>query len=350
MLLTIFWSSFLKTKNNQNKKIFIVIVSLLMILLSGLRDISVGADTWNYENHFYELINMDYYSWKNLFSRIFLLGDYDSRDLGYEFATKLFATFIPNFRIYLFAVAIFVCYGLGRFLYKHSENICLSYVIFQSFLLQFFLFTAIRQTIAVCLLVCWGYDLILEKKPVKYLLLCVIAMTFHTTAIIMLPFYFICNHKYIRIKKNSASKYIVAVVLTLIFLLFRQVIFEYMPMGLYSGYRKSSGIGQYDFIILMCLIVVVTGILDVSHCLRIKEQKDINIINATIISEIIIASSVVLDILFRLGYYYIFFMLCHLPLLMKSLDVKSAKVVKCLIYAVLFLYVLRPSEPYKFCF
>ena len=61
--------------------------------------------------------------------------------------------------------------------------------------IPFFLLTGIRQTIAVSLVVFWGYDLILDKKPVKFLLLCLVAMTFHSTAIIMLPFYFVCNYK-----------------------------------------------------------------------------------------------------------------------------------------------------------
>ena len=52
MLLTIFWGSILLNKRNPQKKIFIGIVSLQMILISALRDISIGADTWNHENHF----------------------------------------------------------------------------------------------------------------------------------------------------------------------------------------------------------------------------------------------------------------------------------------------------------
>ena len=203
MLLTIFWGSILLNKRNPQKKIFIGIVSLQMILISALRDISIGADTWNYENHFRELIELDMYSWKNLFLRFFQFGNYNSRDVGSELVTKLFATLIPNFRIYLFAVAIFVCWGLGRFLYKYSENLCLSYVIFQSFLFHFFLLTGIRQTIAVSLVVFWGYDLILDKKPVKFLLLCLVAMTFHSTAIIMLPFYFVCNYKFGQIHNSN---------------------------------------------------------------------------------------------------------------------------------------------------
>ncbi len=142
-MLTIVWESiFLRGHNRKNRKAFIFIVSLQMILLSGLRHISIGADTWNYEGHFYEVINPafnQYYSWKVLFLKSIQLFSqtYSSRDLGYELFTKLFATFIPNFRVFLFAVAIFVCTGLAQFLDKYSSDIAVSYDLFQAFILPF---------------------------------------------------------------------------------------------------------------------------------------------------------------------------------------------------------------------
>lgn len=345
MLLTIIWGSIFLNKHNQNKKVFIGIVSLQMILISGLRDISIGADTWNYENHFFELIELDLYSWKNLIGRVFEFGNYNARDIGYEMATKLFGMLIPNFRIYLFAIAIFVCWGLGRFLYKYSENLCLSYVLFQSFLLQFFLLTGIRQTIAVALTVFWGYELILEKKLGKYIILCLIATTFHSTAIIMIPFYFVCNYK-----KDIIGKYFVGIVLSVLFLSFGSRIFLYLPLGMYSSYADSHGISSYTFIFMMLIIVVVTGILDKTHYLKVRDKNDRNMVNGTIISEVLIATSAVLDVLFRLGYYYIFFMLCLLPILLRTLEEKSAKVVKIMLYTILVFYVYKMKMEYKFCF
>ena len=149
-----------------------------------------------------------------------------------------------------------------------------------------------------------GYDLILDKKPVKFLLLCLVAMTFHSTAIIMLPFYFVCNYK-----KDYLGKYIIAIGASVVFMLFGSKIFQYIPLGMFSNYATSQGIGSYTFIFLMLLIVIATGLLDKSHYLKIRDQRDRNIINGTIISEVLIATSAVLDVLFRLGYYYIFFII-----------------------------------------
>ena len=100
----------------------------------------------------------------------------------------------------------------------------------------------------------------------------------------------------------------------------------------------------------MLLIVIATGLLDKSHYLKIRDQRDRNIINGTIISEVLIATSAVLDVLFRLGYYYIFFMLCMLPMLLKSFEGKSAKIVKCILYGVLLIYAYKFNLQYKFCF
>ena len=345
MLLTILWGSILLNKNNEYKKMFVCIVSLQLIILSGLRDISIGADTWNYENHFYELTQFDIYSWKNLFARFFQFGSYTARDTGYEIVTKLFATLIPNFRIYLFAIAIFFCWGLGRFLLRHSGNLCLSYVVFESFLLQFFLLTGIRQTIAVCLTVFWGYDLILNKKLVKYVLLCLIAMTFHTTAIIMLPFYFVCNSK-----KNFTGKYLIAIFASALFIIFGSRIFKYIPLGMFSVYANAQGITSHTFIFLMLSIVIVVAFLDKTQFLKLIDRNDINIVNGTVISEVLISTSAVLDVLFRLGYYYIFFMLCMIPKILQSFENKSSRIIKIMLYVILVLYVYRMHMEYKFCF
>lgn len=202
-----------------------------------------------------------------------------------------------------------------------------------------------KFSIAVSLVVFWGYDLILDKKPVKFLLLCLVAMTFHSTAIIMLPFYFVCNYK-----KDYLGKYIIAIGASVVFMLFGSRIFRYIPLGMFSNYATSQGIGSYTFILLMLLIVIATGLLDKSHYLKIRDQRDRNIINGTIISEVLIATSAILDVLFRLGYYYIFFMLCLLPMLLKSFEGKSAKIVKCILYGVLLIYAYKLNLQYKFCF
>ena len=45
-------------KTERKKKIYCFIISIMLILVSGLRDLSVGNDTWNYVNIFYRYNEM----------------------------------------------------------------------------------------------------------------------------------------------------------------------------------------------------------------------------------------------------------------------------------------------------
>ena len=196
IILTLLWGYILLYYYKQpKKKIFIIIVSFQAILISGLRGLSIGADTQTYSELFW------YYckdaSWKDIANAIknFLLGgDYNCRDMGYYICTKLFGGIIPSYRVYLFFVITVFMSGIGFFFYKYSPDLCLSYVVFDSFMFQFYGLTGIRQVLATCLVTFVGYELIRKKKLVPFLLICLFAATIHMTCIIFIPFYFVCNY------------------------------------------------------------------------------------------------------------------------------------------------------------
>lgn len=347
ILLTIFWGG-LFLHEQKNKKAFIIVVSIQMILLSGLRDTSIGADTWNYENHFYELINPElaaYYSWGALFHKIFEIGEFTARDIGCELFTKLFATVIPSFRVYLFFVALVVCVGTGRFLYRYSEDICLSYVIFESFLLDFFLLTGIRQALAVCIAVLWGYDLIRQKKLIKYIIVCLIAAWFHASAVIMIPVYFIFNRK-----REIRGKFAIIISLSVVFILFGQKLNKLISLGLYAIYAETSGITAYTFIMLMLALVIATALLHRYGILPLKSRYDRDIVDGTLLSVLFISTSALYSILFRIGYYFFYFMICLFPILLRSFDARSKRIVKIMLYVVFIVYTYQKGIEYRLCF
>ena len=350
-ILTIVWESIFLRRNNKSRKVFISIVSLQMILLSGLRDISIGDDTWNYKGHFYEVINpslSQYYGWKALFSKLIYFHNqtYSSRDLGYELLSKLFATFFPDFRVFLIAVAIFVCVGLARFLNKYSPDIAVSYVLFQAFILPFMLLTGIRQTIAIGLVVFWGYELIRRKKAICYTILCVFAMSFHFTAIVALPFYFICNYK-----GQIKNRYLIAVFISVILIVFNRNLIRFLPMGLYSSYSSTAGGQGFRFIWFMFLMLIWMGVLRTKYATpRIFEKDVLNFEYGTILAELFVVSSLIVGIFFRIGYYYILYMICYFPFLIRCFGKKSNLFIKYMFYGFALIYILTKGGPYAFFF
>jgi len=351
-MLTIIWESiFLRGNNRKNRKAFTFIVSLQMILLSGLRHISIGADTWNYKGNFYEVINPafdQYYSWKVLFLKFIQLFSqtYSSRDLGYALFTKLFATFIPNFRVFLFAIAIFVCTGLARFLNKYSADIAVSYVLFQAFILPFMLLTGIRQTIAMGLIVFWGYDFVKDKKILKYFILCLVASLFHFTALVMIPFYFICNYP-----REIKFRYFISIVISILIIVFNRKLLRFLPLGLYSFYEESAGGQGLRFVLFMFFILLWMAYLRSRYFIPKLLEKDIlNFEYGTILAELFVVSSLIVGIFFRIGYYYLLYMICYFPLLIRCFGKKCNLLIKYIFYVFALIYILTKGGPYAFFF
>lgn len=341
IILTIFWDLVFLEKREPKKKLFIVMVSIQAILISGLRGLSIGADTKNYSDLFW------YYkdcSWNEIFRSItdfVTTGNYNTRDMGYYIFTKLFGTLIPSYRIYLFVVIILFMCGLGMFLYKYSKDICLSYIIFDAFMFQFYGLTGIRQTLATILVLFIGYKYIKEKKLFKFILICLIASTVHTTSIIFLPFYFVCN---IRPKK---IKYLLTAIAAVGIIAFKKTIAANVSLGIYASmYTEMTGITSYNFIIMMALVSVVTFILDSRVTVLAVNNRDF--VDGTLIAFLLVTSSIIFDLLFRLAWFYLPFLLVLIPEILLCLEEKSRRIVKIVLIVFLTFLLYKNHLDYTF--
>lgn len=120
----------------------------------------------------------------------------------------------------------------------------------------------IRQSLAVAI-VFLGYRFLRDKKPVPYFLLVLLASCFHRTALIMIPFYFLCR---IPLSKKTGIFYGVA---TIAAYLLSPWIMDYGLMLIHSTYRGSIYVDpQYGFsfvflfvpaaIFVLCLCMLPT--------------------------------------------------------------------------------------------
>ncbi len=177
-------------KNNfvrklDEKQIWAVIACLQLILLVGLRGYGVGADMDTY------LGALEYYRsmpWNEVLSAK-LVSPYDF-EIGYFVLTKLCAFFQMNNTIFLFVIAIIIYVPVFIFIARFSDYPELSILIYFGMGLFTYSLGIFRQMIAIsiCLL---GMNYIKERKLIKYVGIILLAMLFHTTAIVMLPLYFL---------------------------------------------------------------------------------------------------------------------------------------------------------------
>lgn len=199
--------------------VFIVLTSIVLVLASALRGLSVGPDTHQYYELFEEVKD---YSFKEIWQSMVSNGPI-TKDPFYSMFEKVFQLFSVDYNAYLGLVAILFCSSLGNFLYKNNltlKELYVSYVFYLGLFYGFYSITGIRQTIAVAFTM-YAYTSLLNKKTLSFLLFTFVAYLFHASAIVFLLSFFI-----IRIKNLKALTYCVLLCLPVIFI-FRYEIFSY---------------------------------------------------------------------------------------------------------------------------
>lgn len=169
----------------KNREVFLLIACIQLIILAGLRGYTVGADLNNYLGaiEYYGKLPMQ----SVLFAKLVYPFDYE---IGYFIFVKLCAFLRMNNTVFLLMVAVITYVPIFKLIKKKSTMPFLSIFIYFSFGTFSYSLGLFRQMIAISIITC-GIKYIEQKKLCKYIFVIILAMMFHTTAIIMLPFYWI---------------------------------------------------------------------------------------------------------------------------------------------------------------
>ena len=192
-ILLLFIVLYIFLRNYQYKtsaKVFIMISSIALILISGLRHEGVGTDTYNYINS-YESIK--YTSWDeilhNFFQRAFVPQEYEERDPGLEVIMKGLWHLGMDARGFLFFVATFLIIPLGVVVYKFSENlkvVLYTYVFYAGMFYGYLPNSAVRQSFALAF-VLWAFLLLRNRRFVFSVIFILAGAIIHRSAFIALP-------------------------------------------------------------------------------------------------------------------------------------------------------------------
>ena len=119
-ILTIFLLGVLL--GEKKKKLFLILSSIILILISGLRNIYWGPDdTYNYSRYYEMVSTMSY-------NEIFLYFGKDP--LYHVFAKSVSYLLTDSYTVYFLFLAFLFVGGISFFIYKYSRNALLSIIIF----------------------------------------------------------------------------------------------------------------------------------------------------------------------------------------------------------------------------
>ena len=170
-----------ETYENRSQLFFALASFSAIIFFAGMR--SYVGDTAAYIRMF-----DNYPILANAHDVIF---DESAREPGFRLFSILIKTYISNDpNVWLFIIATISGICILYPLYKYSCNFGMSVFLFMTTCQFSWMFNGMRQFLAAAILFACT-TLILKKKPIPYIIIVLILSSIHTSALIMIPAYFI---------------------------------------------------------------------------------------------------------------------------------------------------------------
>lgn len=316
-----YYSKVAKNRKNSNpvRKNYIKVVCLILILQSGLRNVAVGDDTFNYFLTFEEI---KVTSWNNIYYSFVEYYKYGiGKDPGYLLFQKIIQILTDEYQVYLFIVAIIFFSALGNFIYKNTTRMfdaTLAFVIYSVLFYSFFSITGIRQTIATAAAL-YGYELIKNKKIIRFMIIILLASTIHKSVLIFLPFYFIAQIK------NTKYFYRIILFLFPVFMIYKGNLATLVrSIGGYNEYEDYEGASTFTFTAMFLLIAIV-GLFR-SKIIMKNNPNAQYYYNAFALALLFLPLSWINPSFLRIIMYFTLFMLLFIPAIIESFHVISVKV------------------------
>lgn len=273
------------------KKRICILICVQLILFTGLRAYTIGADTQVYLNA------LEYYEGlpKKEILTASLVWPYDF-EIGYFMLTKICAWLGLNKTAFLLIIAVLIYIPIVKLIFKYSGSPYLSLLCY--FAVGFYSHSAgiFRQMIAVS--ICWcSLEYIKQRKLWKFLLLILVAFIFHNTALIFLPAYFLWNIDLTEIPQ-------IILIATAVCLLFGKQIMSLAVKLLpqYSGYMTHSTSGGTYLMLAMYLMIYLVYVFISKY--KPLDQAHAFFVNCIAAALLLQAASYSVSFFGRAIYYY----------------------------------------------
>lgn len=269
------------------------ICALFMCLTCALR-YETGADWENYLSYFNTCIISE--------------GEYE---WGFSLLNRIFYNITGNYYVLQFILCVFCCSVVYSYIKKVSRYPLLTLFIYYTFFFLSVEMAQLRQFVAMSIIIC-GMPYVAKKKIYLWLLIVILAMQFHVTAIVAFPLYF-TTYKAIGWKTASVICFISIIVsiwgYTLIHGLVQLIShIGILPHRLYSladiylnsntfGQKAEFGSGLGYFVLQIFIVIIIITYM------RSNMKYDYFLFNF-VIALLFDAAGRNLGELFRLANYY----------------------------------------------
>ena len=329
--------------SDAKKKVYCTICAVQWILLSGLRDLTVGDDTRGYALHFEGGLTTP---WSTILSNCwnYLFHGYKTKDPGYYLLQKIFQIFSQEYRMWLFFIAIVFTGLMARWIYKYSLMPDISFLVYSVLFFAFYSVTGHRQTLATALVVFLGYEYAKKRQFVKFAIVAFIAFMLHKSSVVFIAYYLVAN-----ISITPTYFILMFVASIVIVLLGKQL---YGPIASLLGFAdeqieySDGGAETYaTVLVLLCLVCFCF------YPWINKKRKDAkylyNMMSLTLVTTLLVYQN---QPFMRIQQYFSMVIMIFIPELIQAFDRNYRVFAYLFVVGFLCAYFLHASPKYSFFF
>lgn len=233
------------SQEKKSRKTYVVITAILHALVSGLRYQFLTGDLIRYNTLFQDY---RYFGWFS--EEVFQEG----RNFGFQWLMKAVCHITDgNYQFFLFLIAVIIEVIVAILIYKYSPIPWLSYTMWNCLGFYVFGFSAVKQSLAMAILML-SYICIIEKKPKLFVLFTAIATIIHLPALAFFPAYLISK---LRLNFKTIIGYVVSAIT--IFALREPIV-----TALQDAYYEDKDFAADTFLgtrFIMMLLILIVGAL-----------------------------------------------------------------------------------------
>jgi len=294
-------------------------VMLSLALISGLRS-NIG-DTFFYK-HIYE---MNDFSWEYIQSQ---------KDMGFGVLQRILKSYSDDPQILIFTTAIITNILIVIVLYKYSRMFELSTYIYIAGGLYLTSMNGMRQCLAAAIIFA-ATKFLINGSWMRYLLVVLFASTFHESALVLIPIYFL-----VRYKAWSRATFILllcSVVIVFGFDKFSAVLFSAIKDTEYGHYQNFNEGGANIMRVMVNGAPLVIAYFGREKLRKIFPESDF-IVNMSIIGFVFMIVSTQNWIFARFSIYFSLYQLILISWVIKLFDEKDQRVIYYVLLICYFLY------------
>ncbi len=334
-------------KRESISVVLTMIFSWILFLISGFR-YNTGTDYINYaQNYETKSAGIDTY-WLNYEPGFNFLNFFVSKTFGEVQFLFIICSGVTMYFIY-------------RSYKKSSADKYLSLYLFVTLYFFFSSFNYVRQYMAISL-VLFAVDDLINKNFKNYLIKVAVASLFHSTSLLMIPFYFIAR------RKVRLGVYIPLTAILMLSRIFYQQIIVLVTkiMPKYAIYLDFEGGGATVSLLLLMMNFVVLLAITYKKRKNIEQKEEIKYINnieniylnACFFALCFYSFASINTLFSRIGSYFFIFSTLSIPYVInkkcKGRDLLMARIIVCAISIIACLYYLNANNcgvvPYKCIF